>query len=208
MGTSSAVPAVLLLAAATLACASPRGAGAGSAAAPLRLAAADGKVTELAALAAAREATVLVFWSASCPCVRRYQQRADALLDAYPASRVAVYGVASNAGERFEDVLRVAGERKVRVPLLRDEGGEVARALGVQSTPTVVVLDAAGKLRFRGWIDNERLPGDPGREPWLERAVQGVLDGRTPFAARTPVYGCTITRALFGPAPGASCGLH
>jgi hypothetical protein len=198
--TSRAAPVLALCLAA--ACAGPRAAGGG--AAGLGLSGPDGKVASIPALAAGREVTVLVFWSGTCPCVRRYQERVDALLDAYPPSRVGVFGVSSNAGEPYADVLRVARERKVRIPILRDEGGAVARALGVQSTPTVVVLDAAARTRFVGWLDNERLPGDAGREPWLDRAIQGVLDGRA-FAARTPVYGCTITRSLFGPEPSSCC---
>ena len=205
MATSRVPLLVLLLSAAG--CAASRGA-AKAGAAPLVLAGPDGGVRTLAQLAAGHDATVLVFWSGTCPCVRRYQERVDALLDAHPPGRVAVVGVSSNAGESLADALRVAGERGVRIPILRDEGGAVARALGVQSTPTVAVLDRAGATRFVGWVDNERLPGDPGREPWLERALQGVLDGRTAFAARTPVYGCTITRSLFGPEQSSCCKVH
>jgi peroxiredoxin len=150
------------------------------------------------------EATVLVFWSGGCPCVRRYQDRVDQLLDRYPDQRVRVVGVSSNAGESFTDVLQVAKQRGVRLPILRDEEGQVAQAVGVHSTPTVVVIDGKGQIRFRGWIDNERLPDDPGREPWLDRAIQGLLADQ-PFAARTPVYGCAITRSLFGPPSGHCC---
>lgn len=203
---TSRASALVLVASLVAGCATSRSPAAPGGA-PLALTAPDGKVVTVAELAAARDATVLVFWSGTCPCVRRYQERVDALLDAYPASRLAVLGVSSNAGEPFADVLRAAKERKVRIPLLRDEGGAVARALGASSTPTVVVLDRAGRTRFVGWVDNERLPGDPGREPWLDRALQGVLDGRTSFAARSPVYGCTITRSLFGPGHGASCAM-
>ena len=86
------------------------------------------------------------------------------------------------------------------LPIYRDPGGRLAEAVGARSTPTVAVLDRRGELRFLGWLDNERLPGDPRREPWLERAVAGVLEG-TSFGARTPTYGCVITRSLFDPAP-------
>jgi peroxiredoxin len=204
--TSRLAP-VLVLLLAFAGCAASRPGAAGAAAGHV-LTAPDGQASSLAALAAGRDATVLVFWSGTCPCVRRYQERVDALLDAYPPPRVAVIGVSSNAGESFAEALRVARERGVRIPILRDEGGEVARALGVQSTPTVVVLDRAGRTRFVGWVDNERLPGEPGREPWLERALRGVLDGHGAFAARTPVYGCTITRALFRAEQGACCTVH
>jgi peroxiredoxin len=173
---------------------------------PPGLTAADGSAVTLDALRAGRDATVVVFWSASCPCVRRYQERVDALLEAYPPERVRVVAVSSNAGEDFAETLATARERGVRVPLYRDEGGKIAESLGARSTPTAVVLDAKGAVRFRGWIDNERRPGEGGREPWLERAVQGVLDGKTSFAAKTPVYGCRITKSLFDkPAPGSCC---
>lgn len=175
---------------------------------PLRLTGADGATVWLDALAAGREATVLVFWSAGCPCVRRYQARVDALAEAFPAARVRVLGVASNAGEPFAESLAAAQERGVRIPLYRDEGGAVAEALGARSTPTVVLLDQQGEVRYRGWLDNERLPGEEGREPWLERALEGLLAGQTGFAARSPVYGCAITRSLFDPPAGSCCTAH
>lgn len=198
-----------LLVAAALASGCATGRSAGPGAAPLALVAADGAATTLDELRRGHEATVLVFWSGTCPCVRRYQERIDALLDAYPPSRVRVVGVSSNAGESFEEALRVARERQVRIPILRDEGGRVAAALGAQSTPTVAVLDASGAVRYLGWLDNERLPGDPRREPWLDRALHGVLEGEGAFAARSPTYGCTITRSLFGgPEQSSCCAVH
>ncbi len=164
----------------------------------LQLRALDGSVISLEQLWRDRAATVLVFWSTQCPCVRRYQGRVDDLAGRYPPERVRVVGISSNAGEDYATVLRVAAERGIRIPIFRDETGDVARALGASSTPTTAVLDGQGRLRFLGWIDNEHLPGDSDREPWLERAIDGVLENRA-FTSRTPVYGCTITRSLFGP---------
>jgi len=192
-----------LLASAALACASsPPARPAG---APLPLVAPDGTATTLEDLRAGKDATVLVFWSAGCPCVRRYQGRVDALLDAYPPERLRVVGVASNAGESHAESLAAAAARGVRIPIYRDEGGFVAAAIGARTTPTVAVLDARGVLRYLGWLDNERLPGDDGREPWLERALAGVLDGKASFSSRMPVYGCAITRSLFEKPSGSSC---
>lgn len=170
---------------------------------PLVLRSSDDQPVPLRALWRDRAATVLVFWSTTCPCVRRYQARVDQLQERYPAARVRVVGVSSNAGEDFAQVLATARERGVRIPLFRDEGGHVAEAVGAHSTPTVAVLDGRGQVRFLGWIDNERLPGDPQREPWLELALEGLLAER-PFATRSPVYGCTITQSLFAP-PSAPC---
>jgi peroxiredoxin len=204
MATSRHLVLVVLLAAA---CATVRHPGARRADA-LALTAPDGTATTVHDRCRGRDATVLVFWSASCPCVRRYQQRIDALLDDYPAERVCVVGVSSNAGEQLTDVLRVADQRGVRIPILRDEGGRVADALSVRSTPTVVVLDAAGEVRYLGWIDNERLPGEPEREAWLDRALHGVLERHDAFAHRSPTYGCVITRSLLGPQSSPCCSIH
>jgi hypothetical protein len=88
---------------------------------------------------------------------------------------------------------------------VRDEDGLLAQALGARSTPTVVMLDEWGETRFVGWLDNERTAGEPDREPWLELALRGVLGNRSDFATRSPVFGCTIARRLFGATQGHSC---
>lgn len=207
MGTSEARVAAAVLSLALAGCAGA-GAAVGTSSASPALTAADGSSVTLAELSAQHDATVLVFWSAGCPCVRRYQARVDALVERYvPGDRVHVVAVASNAGESWEDARRVAAERGVRVPLFRDEGGAVAKLVGARSTPTAAVLDRKGRVRFLGWIDNEREPGAADREPWLESAIEGVLANRS-FASRTPTWGCTITRSLFGPEPKACAAPH
>lgn len=167
----------------------------------------DGTQRSLEALTSGHDATVLVFWSASCPCVRRYQARVDALLERVEPGRLQVFAVVSNAGEAFDDALRVARERDVKVPLLHDAGGALATFVGARSTPTVVVLDRSAQVRFLGWLDNEREPGATDREPWLERALDG-LKTRQRFTARTPTWGCTLTKALFPTEPRACSAAH
>jgi peroxiredoxin len=197
----------LWLGALATACASHATTPASVAPLPLVLKAADGTVVSFESLWRQRSATVLIFWSGDCPCVRRYQARMEDLLDRYPAERVRVLGVSSNAGESFDQILRIAKERGVRLPLYRDEDGQVARAVDATSTPTVIVLDGKGAIRFRGWMDNERLPDDPKRQPWLDLALQGLLENRA-FAARTPIFGCTITRSLSAAPSGSCCQGH
>ncbi|MGC9986130.1 MAG: redoxin domain-containing protein [Polyangia bacterium] len=165
----------------------------------------EGKQVPLREIWREHLATVLIFWSAKCPCVRRYQERVEALLEQYQGKGVTVLGVSSNADETFAEVQHAASGRGIRLPIVRDEDGSLAQALGVRSTPTVVLLDERGRARFVGWLDNERTPGEPDREPWLELALQGVLENRSGFATRTPVFGCTIARRLFGATQDHSC---
>jgi hypothetical protein len=108
---------------------------------------------------------------------------------------VAFVAVSSNADETLESVTAVAAERGVTLPFVRDEGGALARSLSARSTPTVVLVQRDGTVRFTGWLDNEHLPGERDREPWLERALEG-LTSHADFAARSPTWGCTITRSL------------
>ncbi|WP_373044351.1 redoxin domain-containing protein [Vulgatibacter sp.] len=140
----------------------------------------------------AHEATVLVFWSTGCPCVARYRERVAALEAAWRERGVQVIAISSNV----DDDPATLREFPAPVPLLIDEGGRLAQALGAHSTPTAVLLDREGAIRYRGWIDNERFPGEPGREPWLEEALDDLVAGREVRRAAAPTWGCAITRSL------------
>lgn len=149
-------------------------------------------VTQLLARA---DATVFVFWSAGCPCVRRYQARVDALAADWSHRGVAFIEVSSNAGETLDSLREAERVRGLPRLLWRDEGGLLARQLNARSTPTVVLVRRDGQVLYRGWVDNERQPGEAGREAWLEGALQGQLDGVVALA-KSPTWGCTITRSL------------
>lgn len=192
---SSDVRAALALAVLLSGCAGLSGTATASDVSTLPLAHPDGRVATVGELLAPHRATVLVFWATQCPCVRRYQARVEALAQAYADRDVAVVGVDSNADDTLEDIARVAQRRGVTMPVWQDAGGRLAKVLGARSTPTVVVLDRDGRVRFRGWLDNERLPGERDREPWLEQALDGVLTG-APYASKSPTWGCAITRSL------------
>jgi len=205
MGISrQSVVAAVLLASLVAGCAGQEGAKRGQAD-EVTLLTSEEKQVPLREIWREHRATVLIFWSANCPCVRRYQDRVEALLEQYQGKGVKVLGVSSNADETFAEVQDAASGRGIRLPIVRDEDGLLAQTLGVRSTPTVVLLDERGQARFVGWLDNERTTGEPDREPWLELALQGVLENRDGFAARTPVYGCTIARRLFGATQARSC---
>jgi len=192
---SSSRLAVVLAACALSACATLSSTAPASEWGPLPLASPDGRSTTVAALTAQGRATVFVFWATQCPCVRRYQERVEALAAQYGARGVTFVGIDSNVDDSLEDIARVTKQRGVTLPVWRDDGGRLAKALGARSTPTVVLVDDKGLVRFRGWLDNERLPGESDREPWLEQALTGVLDG-APYASASPTYGCAITRSL------------
>ncbi|MGM0578701.1 MAG: redoxin domain-containing protein [Myxococcota bacterium] len=156
----------------------------------------DGEPFDLAGVVSDHDATVLFWWATRCPCVKRYQERMETLRADYPEDRVAMLAVSSNADDDAESVARVAAERRFPLPIVRDAAARLADRLGVTSTPTTVILDRSGAVRFVGWIDNERKPGARGREPWAREALEAVLADREPAASRAPVYGCAVTHSL------------
>jgi hypothetical protein len=77
------------------------------------------------------------------------------------------------------------------LPYLYDETQEVAREYGAKVTPDVFVVDAEGKLRYRGAPDSDYAePGQGGA--WLRAALDAVLEGRDPDPAETAPVGCSI----------------
>ena len=142
------------------------------------------------------KAYVLVFTDLDCPIVQRYLPRVKELDDEYQERGVQF--VAINVGPR--DSVVDAAYQGLRVgasfPFAKDFDGDSIRAVGVERTPQVVVLDAAKRLRYRGRIDNQyRLGGvrpNRGRED-LKEAIEDVLAGREVRVAETPVDGCLIT---------------
>ena len=150
------------------------------------------------ALLARADATVFVFWSAACPCVKRYQARVDALAAQWSSRGIAFLEVSSNAGESIQSLREAERSRGLPRPLWRDEGGLLASQLGARSTPTVVLVRRDGQVLYRGWVDNERLPGEDDREAWLESALQSFVTNAATLA-KSPTWGCTITRSLASP---------
>lgn len=165
------------------------------------LVALDGSEVSVAQLTGRHELTVFSWWASSCPCVARYEARLQALRARHPEAKVGVYAIVSNADETLAGVKAETTKRGLDLPVLFDPGARLAGELGVRSTPTVVLFDREGQLLFKGWMDNERQPGEPNREPWLDQAIETRLAGRTDHMTRSPTWGCPITRSLLDDLP-------
>lgn len=153
-----------------------------------------GATLELAELVASHQLTVLFWYGVSCPCVARYQARIEEIAQRHAPDDVVVIAVDSNADDDVDALTRSIEDRGFVLPIYRDIDAELADLLGVRSTPTVVVLDANAEVVFRGWIDNERQPGQRGREAWLEEALAAAIAGTGGGSTEAPVYGCAVTR--------------
>src|SRR5688572_29712148 len=132
---------------------------------------AQGDRLDLIKITADSRATVLVWWATQCPCVTRYQARIEALAKRYASQGVSFYAISSNSDDSASQVQEVAKQRGFDLPILMDVDGNLAKQLGVRTTPTIVIADQRGNVKYRGWVDNERFEGDSQRIAYVENAL-------------------------------------
>jgi peroxiredoxin len=137
---------------------------------------------------------VLEFWSFKCPVSLAYDERVAALQAKYRNRGVVVLAVASNKNESPVEVRRNAENLNLPFPVLLDPDGALAERLGATHTPSVVILDSSGTLRYRGAIDNNKRTDEHGRIPYAEEALDALLAGRPLPQTETNTFGCTIKR--------------
>jgi peroxiredoxin len=141
-------------------------------------------------------ATVLVFTCNHCPYALAWQDRIAEVAREYAARGVRVLAINSNDADRYpRDSLDAMRERVSRedwpMPYLHDATQEVAREYGAKVTPDVFVLDAQGRLRYRGAPDAD-YDNPRERAEWLRDALDAVLAGSILQRPETKPVGCSI----------------
>jgi peroxiredoxin len=140
------------------------------------------------------EPTVVVFTCNHCPYALAWHDRIAAAARDYPDVRF--LAVNPNDAERYpgdsyEAMQKRVAEEDWPMPYLRDESQDVARAYGAQTTPDIFVIDAEGRLRYRGAPDADHR--DPGQNAvWLREALDSVRAGEEPGRAETRPVGCSV----------------
>jgi len=143
-----------------------------------------------------KKAIVMVFTTLDCPVVKRYLPRIVELEKEYREKGVQFVTMNVGPNDPMVEVAYQAIQLEAPFPFCKDFDGDVVKAMGVNRTPEVVVLDANRKLVYRGRIDSQFRAGgvkpDAGRND-LKEAIEDVLAGRDVKVAETPVEGCLIT---------------
>lgn len=145
-----------------------------------------------------KKAYVLVFTTTHCPLVRRCMPKLIDLDRRFGPRDVQLVAVNVGVDDTIRDMAAQAIEFDAAFPFVKDGDHSCVKALGVDRTPQVVVLNAERKLVYRGRIDDQfRLGGarpEPSRRD-LEVAIEEVLEGRAVTVPETTVDGCLITKA-------------
>jgi hypothetical protein len=142
-----------------------------------------------------RRGSLLVFWSGACAHCVRYDGFFNDFAVRHPELGFAA--IASRINETSEQMISAVRDRRLSFPILRDEGARIARLWFSQQTPRCYLLDCAGRLLYRGAIDNFKLPADPGYLEYLEPAIAQFLSGEPIARADTPSFGCAIETVYY-----------
>lgn len=158
----------------------------------IRLIDADNSSHKFSDIYQAHQGTIIIFWQTKCPCVKRYQKRINNLFEHYSKNDLAFIHVSSNTNESFIDVKNEYKNRQIPLPILRDEGGALAKLLGAKGTPTAALIDRNGQMVFMGWIDNEHHEKERGRIAYLENALNEFIQNQPISVKTSPMFGCAI----------------
>ena len=97
---------------------------------------------------------ILFIWATWCPyCVRELAYLEKSYVD---IKKNGVELLAIDSGEPRERVARYLNNRKIEFPVLLDTDSKVSYAYNVIGIPTLVLVDAQGKIKFQG----NNLPED------------------------------------------------
>jgi len=162
--------------------------------APVRLSGLKGKVV------------VLEWFNPGCPFVKAAHTRGSLVDAAARAAKAGVVWLAINSAAPGKQGAGVEANRAARAawklehPILLDESGDVGRAYGATNTPHLFVIDAAGRLAYRGAVDNspdgERgAPEGGALVEYAAVAVEDVRAGRPVRVTSTKAYGCSVKYA-------------
>ncbi len=145
-----------------------------------------------------KKAIVVVFVGTECPVNNVYLPCLTELHKQYAPQGVQFLAINANIQDSPARVAEHAKQHALPFPVLKDEGSLLADRFGAQRTPETFLLDPAGKVLYRGRIDDQfgvgfKRPSPTRRD--LAEAIEQVLAGKVVTQPTTQVAGCIISRA-------------
>jgi thiol-disulfide isomerase/thioredoxin len=141
-------------------------------------------------------ATLLLVLSPECPLCLDYAHTFRQLAERCAAEGVRVRGVFPGTFFPDAQIRHYLTRFRLDFPAWVDADYALTRALGADTTPEALLLDARGRTVYQGAIDNwavevARKRLQPTRH-WLADALTALSEGRAPDPDRTPAVGCLI----------------
>lgn len=97
-------------------------------------------------------------------------------------------------GDNLDDMKSRAKEMGYTMAYVLDKNSELANAFGATTTPHVFLFDKDLKLVYRGKIDENVNSASDVKEPYLNNALQNLVEGKAIDPQETKSLGCSIKR--------------
>ena len=158
----------------------------------------DGKMHSLDSVKGAK-GTAVVFTCNECPFSKGYEDRLIALAKEFQPKGIGFVAINANdskivPGDGFEFMVKRAKDKNLPYPYVLDETQAIATAYGARVTPHVFLLDASGKLIYRGRVDDS-LEQDKVTTHDFAAALDAVVSGQPVKVAETKAFGCGVKYA-------------
>jgi len=149
----------------------------------------DGKTVKVA---------VLVFVTTDCPVANRYAPELERIRAEFAKEGVTLTLVHVDPDLTEKAARDHAEKYSLLAPVVIDRTHRLVAATGASVTPEAVVVDAAGRIRYRGRINDQFTDfGSSRKAPSthdLRDAIRAVLEGRKIAQPETTPVGCFIPK--------------
>ncbi|MFT4580091.1 MAG: peroxiredoxin [Nitrospinales bacterium] len=140
---------------------------------------------------------VIIFMSNHCPYVKAVIQRLIGLQEGTLSQGVRLVGINCNDVQKypddsFENMQKIAVEWGMNFPYLFDESQTVAKKYDAVCTPDIYVYGEAGKLLYRGRIDDNWENAEQVTQRDLKQAIDCILADQEVPVKQVPSMGCSI----------------
>jgi len=142
----------------------------------------DGKTYNLADYKG-KKAVVLVWISEKCDITWRYEKRTGDLMKEF-GKDTQFFAVASSDADTPASIKKYCESKNYGMPVLDDVKSSAAVYFGATNTPTYMLIDKEGMLRYRGACDDLQAGKDfakdesTAKERYLYNAIKAILDGK------------------------------
>ena len=158
----------------------------------------DGKMHDLDSLKG-EKGTAVVFTCNACPFSKGYEDRLIALAKQYQPQGISFVAINANdpkivPDDSFDKMVVRANDKHLPYPYVFDETQETAQAYGARVTPHIFLLDASGKLVYRGRVD-DNVKEDQVKERDFADALEALAHGKPVEVTETTAFGCGVKYA-------------
>ncbi|QDU59216.1 Thioredoxin-like protein SkfH [Planctomycetes bacterium Pan216] len=136
---------------------------------------------------------LIVFFSIACPDCELYLDRIRETAASLKKQGIAtvLVNVSVENGESLDKMKAFGKEHDLSMPYVKDPAQRLGKSFGATVTPEFFLLDKAGRLVYRGALD-DHWKASKVKKPYVRQAARQMLAGEPIAVPSTDPFGCTI----------------